>query len=196
MNWLAHVYLSEPDIEFRLGNLLADLVKGKQRLGMSEGFLRGVTRHQKIDAFTDSHIVMDRSRGRIGPDYRRYAGILCDIFMDYFLARDWDQYSPIPLHEFTTQFYAEIRAHPMQLPPEAMFAVERMIESDRLYTYRTIQGIEESLRRVSIRILERIGTDIHLEKAITELEQNEKGFEQDFNEFFPELRAYVAGLEG
>ena len=28
MNWLAHVFLSEPDVEFRLGNLLADLVYG------------------------------------------------------------------------------------------------------------------------------------------------------------------------
>ena len=28
MNWLAHVFLSEPDIEYRLGNLLADIGYG------------------------------------------------------------------------------------------------------------------------------------------------------------------------
>ena len=25
LNWLAHVFMSNPDIEFRLGNLLADI---------------------------------------------------------------------------------------------------------------------------------------------------------------------------
>jgi acyl carrier protein phosphodiesterase len=28
MNWLAHLLLSKPDVESRLGNILADLVKG------------------------------------------------------------------------------------------------------------------------------------------------------------------------
>ncbi len=31
MNWLAHLFLSKPKIEDRLGNVLGDLVKGKNR---------------------------------------------------------------------------------------------------------------------------------------------------------------------
>lgn len=194
MNWLAHVYLSEPNVEFRLGNLLADYVKGKQRQGLSIEFLRGAARHQRIDAFTDSHWVMDRSRSRIASPFRRYAGILCDIFMDHFLARKWNDYSPIPLLEFTTQFYAEIRLCPLVLPPQAAFIVEKMIQTNRLASYAQRQGIEETLWRLSHRIKERIGTEIHLEKAIVELDTHQRGFEIDFDEFFPELCHYVKEL--
>src|SRR5437868_12558243 len=62
MNWLAHVFLSEPDVECRLGNLLADLVKGKARQAMSPRFRRGLACHQAIDAFTDYHPVAGLSK--------------------------------------------------------------------------------------------------------------------------------------
>ena len=40
MNWLAHVYLAEADVESRLGSILADLVKGKDRKQLSPGIRR------------------------------------------------------------------------------------------------------------------------------------------------------------
>ncbi len=64
LNWLAHVFLSEPDVEFRLGNLLADIVRGEELRRMSAGFQRGVQKHKQIDAFTDSHPLVKRSRSR------------------------------------------------------------------------------------------------------------------------------------
>ena len=85
VNWLVHVFLSKPDIEFRLGNLLADLVKGRDRAAMPSLFLEGVRQHQRIDAFTDTHPVVRRSRARIGGDYGHARGILVDVFYDHFL---------------------------------------------------------------------------------------------------------------
>jgi acyl carrier protein phosphodiesterase len=35
MNWLAHILLSEPNVENRLGNLLGDLVKCKYLDGLN-----------------------------------------------------------------------------------------------------------------------------------------------------------------
>jgi acyl carrier protein phosphodiesterase len=119
MNWLAHVFLSEPDVEHRLGNLLADLVKGRDRLGMSAGFLRGTKTHQAIDAFTDSHPVAGRSRARISDEHGRFAGILVDVFYDHLLAVSWGRYCPQPLEEFTAEFYAAIGDRRLALPDEA-----------------------------------------------------------------------------
>lgn len=193
MNWLAHVYLSEPDVEFRLGNLLADLVKGRDRAGMSARFLDGVRRHQAIDCFTDAHPVVHRSRARIGGQYRHLTGILVDVFYDHFLAAHWDRYSSEPLQQFTGRLYAEFRAHPLRLPALAQFALERMIADDRLGSYRRIAGIEETLARLSLRIQERTGRQLALENAVGELVENRDGLESDFAEFFPLLERHVQG---
>ncbi len=58
MNWLAHAFLSNPDIEFRLGNVLADLVKDADRASMPAAFQAGLRQHQEIDAFTDAHEIV------------------------------------------------------------------------------------------------------------------------------------------
>ncbi len=119
MNWLAHVFLSEPDVEFRLGNLLADIVRGEELRRMSPAFQRGVDKHKQIDAFTDAHPVVKRSRARISTRFRRFSGVLVDVFYDHLLASDWDRYSPIVLDAFTARFYADIEARHIELPASA-----------------------------------------------------------------------------
>jgi acyl carrier protein phosphodiesterase len=193
VNWLAHVYLSEPDVECRLGNLLADLVKGKARAAMSPLFRRGIACHQAIDSFTDYHPVVQRSKARISPEYGRFAGILVDIFYDHFLALHWEEYSPVSLDSFTAALYRDIRSHPIALPEEAGHAVERMIATDRLGSYRRLEGIEDTLRRVSERLAARVGRSFALEKAIAELTANHAELAADFAGFFPDLRAHVEG---
>lgn len=191
MNWLAHVFLSRPDIEFRLGNLLADLVKGRDRVTMPAAFLDGARQHQAIDAFTDTHQAVHRSRARIGGDYRHATGILVDVFYDHFLALDWDHYANEPLEAFTARLYADIRAHPIELPTEARAAVERMLHDDRLGSYRHLEGIEASLRRVSLRLEARTGRNFGLERGVTELVAHFEGLRSDFAEFFPQLVTHV-----
>jgi acyl carrier protein phosphodiesterase len=196
VNWLAHAFLSEPDVEFRLGNLLADLVKGRDRAGMSPGFLRGVQCHQSIDSFTDFHPIVHRSRARIGEGYRLVTGILIDVFYDHFLALDWDRYSAERLESFTARVSADIRAHPISLPEEARGALDRMLLDDRLTSYRSIEGIEVTLRRVSMRLAARTGREFALENAVSELRANFDALRSDFAEFFPLLQAHVATIWG
>jgi acyl carrier protein phosphodiesterase len=190
VNWLAHAFLSKPDIEFRLGNLLADLVRGRDRAAMPGAFLDGVRHHQAIDAFTDSHLVVDRSRARIGGDFRNASGILVDVFYDHFLALDWGQYSAEPLDAFTARLYDDIRVSMIRFPEEAQAALERMINEDRLGSYRRLDGIEASLRRVSLRLAARSGRDLGLERGVSELVANFEELRGDFAEFFPQLQAH------
>jgi acyl carrier protein phosphodiesterase len=72
MNWLAHILLSEPNVENRLGNLLGDLVKGKDLDGLNCNLRRGVIRHYAIDNQHLSGVenaldrIDDRIRARMG----------------------------------------------------------------------------------------------------------------------------------
>lgn len=192
MNWLAHAYLSRDDIEFRLGNLLADLVKGRDRAAMSAAFQEGMRLHQAIDIFTDSHPIVHQARARIGEGYRHVTGILVDIFFDHFLALDWDRYSDETLESFTNRLAEDIRVHPIELPEEARMAVERMLRDNRLASYREVDGITATLKRVSLRLLARTGKDFELENAVSELVANYDPLRSDFAEFFPLLKDDVA----
>ncbi len=192
MNWLAHLLLSEPDVESRLGNLLADLVKGKARAALPPGVRRGIACHQAIDAFTDSHPVVHRSKRRIGEAHGRFAGILVDIFYDHFLARDWPRYAGGSLDEFTASVYAAFDAYAASaLPEEARELLRRLREGDLLGSYRHVSGIEAALERLSRRLEARWGRRIGLGRAVAELEAHYDAFGRDFAEFFPELRTHV-----
>lgn len=194
MNWLAHVFLSEPGVEFRLGNLLADLVRGEERVGMSDDFLRGTQCHKAIDSFTDAHPVVRRSRSRIGSEHRRFSGVLVDVFYDYLLASAWDRYSPQPLAEFTAGFYADVQARPLQLPQSARTTLDRIVERDLLGQYRQIDGVERSLRRLSTYLSSRWQKPFVLDRSVSDLVRYEREFAGDFAEFFPQLQQHVAGL--
>ena len=196
MNWLAHVFLSEPNVDFRLGNLLADIVKGEQRKGMPAEFLRGVRCHQAIDAFTDAHPVVRRSRARVGAGQRRFSGVLVDVFYDFFLATQWDRYSEVALDAFTTAFYADIRASAIALPEQARAVADRIVRHDLLGSYRRVEGVERALRRISAYLSSRWQREFALEQGVADLLAHQDGFAADFIEFFPALRAHVADTIG
>lgn len=191
MNWLAHVFLSEPDVEFRLGNLLADIVRGEELRRMSAAFQRGVRKHKQIDAFTDSHPLVKRSRARVSVEFRRFSGVLVDVFYDHLLATSWDRYSPIVLDAFTTKLYADIEASNIELPSSARVTLDRIIRHDLLGSYRGIEGVERSLRRLSAYLSSRWRREFALEKGVVDLISQRAGFDADFAEFFPQLQAAV-----
>ena len=71
MNFLAHIFLSGNDEEVMIGNFIADAVKGRDYLGYSDGIVKGILLHRRIDAFTDSHVVVGQSKQRSRPKYRK-----------------------------------------------------------------------------------------------------------------------------
>lgn len=197
MNWLAHVYLSESNVDFRLGNLLADLVRGEARAGLPADFIRGAAQHKAIDAFTDAHPIVRRSRARISHELRRFSGVLVDIFYDYCLAQHWREYADEPLDDFTANFYAAVRARPpLVLPDAARETLDRILKHDLLGQYQRIDGVAHSLRRISMYLEKRWGRRYRLENGVDDLLAHEADFSRDFTEFFPQLRAAVDLDEG
>ncbi len=192
MNWLAHVFVSEPAVEFRLGNLLADVVRGDDRLAMTETFLRGALLHKAIDQFTDAHPVVRRSRARLSAVHRRYSNALIDVFYDHLLATHWQHYSATSLDVFTKNFYADIATTHLELPIKARQMLERIARHDMLGSYRELSGVERSLQRLSMRLALRRNRSFELEKSVGDLVEHYEHFAADFNEFFPQLIAHAA----
>ena len=188
MNWLAHLHLSEDDVEVRLGNVIADFIKGEKRQALNPRIRRGVSCHMFIDSFTDAHPVFLRSRQRISPANRKFAGIIVDVFYDHFLSMRWSDFSVQPKRAFIDGVYADFdRYTETQLPDARRFAL-RMAEDDWLGEYETLAGIERTLARISGR-LKRPGLLVPL---VSELSANYAGLAEDFDEFYPALRAAVA----
>jgi acyl carrier protein phosphodiesterase len=160
---------------------------------MSPAFQEGVRQHQRIDAFTDTHPLVSQSKARI-KGYPHVTGILVDVFYDHFLTLRWDRYSSESLGVFTARVYAGLRSHQIQLPVNAKATLEQIIAEDWLGSYGSIEGIEDTLCRVSARLQARVGRDFELEKASSELLAHFDHLERDFAEFFPLLQAHLGNV--
>ena len=99
MNWLAHIFISKNSIDYQLGNLLADPLKGKSWEGASHQLEDGIKMHRNIDSFTDSNEFVSKSKSRLGSK-GHLKGVIVDIVYDYFLLRNWNQYSKVKLEFF------------------------------------------------------------------------------------------------
>ena len=191
MNWLAHILLAEPNAEARLGNLLGDLVKGEQIKALSPGLKRGLQCHQMIDIFTDRHLIVKRSKNRLDPQYRRFSAIIIDVFYDYILANHWQDYCEISLSEFTAKLYASWADLLVTLPLYPQGVISRMMAEDWLLSFQTLAGIENTLARISYRLSRRRQRNYDLTPAISELSANYFDLEQDFQDFFSQLKQHV-----
>lgn len=188
MNWLAHLYLSEPTPAFRLGNLLPDLAPVAALVHLPAEFQAGIQCHRRIDAFADVHPIFRRSVARLGPSFRRFGGVLIDIFYDHVLAHEWDSFATTPLPEFAADVYASFDAQWSYIPVDARERLQAMREADWICSYRDIAGITEALTRIGQRL--RRPTD--LAASVPILERDYDAFRADFVEFFPQLIAHVS----
>jgi acyl carrier protein phosphodiesterase len=188
MNWLAHVLLSPNDAEFRIGNVAADWVKGARRLAFAPGIQRGFAHHTHIDRFTDAHPVVQRSQTRILPPYRRYAGVLVDVFYDHALCLHWARFCDQPLRLFIDGFYAQLVEQRPNLPSEINRGFDYMRRDDWLGSYASMDGIALTLWRVAHRL--RPGN--RLAAGVAELHAHYDELIADFLDFFPDLRLAAA----
>ncbi len=138
MNWLAHIFLAEPTVESRLGNLLGDLVKGAARKELSLELQQGIACHTAIDCFTDSHPIVTRSKNRITSPQRRFAGVIIDVLYDHLLLKNWAAYSEVSIDEFIGDVYKSFGVY-SAISMTTKDQIDRMIRDDLLRSYRDLQ---------------------------------------------------------
>lgn len=188
MNYLAHIYLSGNDDFIKIGNFIADGIKGKKYQLFEPTIQKGILLHRQIDSFTDSNEIVRQSKRRLDAGYNLYRGIIIDILYDHFLAKNWSKYSGIPLDQFSHSFYDLLRSHHEMLPDRIKNLMPVMIKEDWLTSYATLEGINKILFGMNKRTEER--ANIHL--AINDLVDNYDDFEKDFTQFFEKLRNFSA----
>ena len=187
MNWLAHLYLSEPNPQFRIGNLLPDLASAAELGRLPEPFQKGIRCHRQIDRFTDAHPRFKSCVARFPKPYRRYGGILTDVYFDHFLARDWSKYATVPLIDFINEVHRDIETCLPEIPADLTPPLRRMRHENWLGSYHTLPGIAEILQRVS----GRLRRPFNLAGSLPAFEQHEPAFSADFRAFFSELITHV-----
>ncbi|WP_108868193.1 ACP phosphodiesterase [Aquimarina aquimarini] len=187
MNFLAHIYLSGEDSQLKIGNFIADSVKGKKYLEYPTRMQQGILLHRKIDFYTDTHSIVKKSVSRLFPKYRHYSTVIVDILYDHFLAANWSEYSNIPLDEYVTDFYDLLHKNYELLPKPIQRFLPYMVEENWLLSYATVQGIGSVLYRMNKRTKNKSGMNL----AIIELEQYYTDFENEFRSFFEELELYT-----
>jgi len=190
MNYLAHLCLAGENDDLRLGSLLGDFLKGnleRYKNQYNPDIFAGFRLHQETDRFTDSHPIFLRSRRRIDSGYRRFSGIMVDIFYDHFLSRNWDLFFSEPLPEFIDRVYRMLERNLDVIPPKLRGRVPVMIAENWLGSYGAIAGVELTLTRLSRRFKRRT----NLATGTAELLGNYRDLEADFLSFFPELKHHV-----
>jgi acyl carrier protein phosphodiesterase len=192
VNWLAHLRLAPRDPMLAIGNLCGDFVAGVDLGGLPPALQRGIHQHRAIDRFVDAHPVMARSRARLGPDARRFAGVLVDVFYDHFLARDWGGLGDgRPLAAFADATYDLLDQHAAVLPNRLRDVLPFMRAENWLASYARLDGIDAVLLRMAARLrrpspLGRGGALLRREYA---------GLGADFVELWPDLVLHAREVE-
>ncbi|HEX8562062.1 MAG TPA: acyl carrier protein phosphodiesterase [Flavobacterium sp.] len=187
MNFLAHIYLSGDDDLIKIGNFMADGIRGKGYQLMPERIRKGVLLHREIDTFTDAHPTFRQSTKRLHENYHHYAGVIVDVFYDHFLARNWTQYSNERLEAYVENFYRSLHENHELLTPKTKQILPVMQQYNWLLSYRETQGLARILSQMDYRT-NHISRMTH---SINDLVEHYGEFEQEFTTFFAELRSFA-----
>lgn len=193
MNWLAHLRLSPPNPLVRLGNLAGDFVQGVALDTLPEDLQAGIALHRAIDRFVDAHPVVAAAKARLEPPFRRFGGVLLDVFFDHFLARDWQRHGDgRPLPAFLTEVHGDLRTHHAVLPAPLQRVAPRFCADGWLEGYASVDGIARVLGLMAARL----SRPTPLGDGATLLRERHAAFEHDFTALWPELSAFVVARGG
>ena len=188
MNYLAHIYLSGDNEMVKLGNFMADDIKGSSFKTYPDEIQKGILLHRRIDWFTDQNEIVRKSKRRLNDRYGLYRGIIIDILYDHMLAADWARYSSVDLQKYAENFYGLLEKNENILPDKIQHMSKYMIRHDWLTSYASVDGIEQVLEGMN----RRTGGKGEMNLAIADLKDNYEGLAHDFLLFFEKLRTFSA----
>ncbi|WP_347584295.1 acyl carrier protein phosphodiesterase [Gramella sp. MAR_2010_147] len=167
---------------------MADSIKGKKYQKYPEDIQKGIILHRAIDYYTDTHPIFKQSTQRLFSGYSHYSGIIVDIFYDHFLAANWEQYSKVPLEDYSLDFYKLLEDNFEVLPPKVKSFLPYMINDNWLLSYSEIDGIEKVLSGMN----RRTGRKSNMNLAVKELNEYYSEFENEFKIFFEDVIKFSA----
>jgi|SRR5436190_20154825 len=188
MNHLAHTVLAGPEPMFVTGGLLGDFWRGAPDPAWPRALAIGVQLHRRIDTLADTQPRVVEARRRFEPPFRRYAGILLDVWFDHLLARSFERLCDTSLREHVERVYAILRSDEPYWPAPFRLFAARLVPRDGLARYLEREHVEAVLERIS----ERLQRDNPVALALPVLESLEGPLERDFEALWPELAGAAA----
>ena len=190
MNWLAHVLLSSQQIDFQLGNYLADPLKCQVWSGATRELIDGVNTHKSIDSFTDSDKIVSLSKSRL-----RKKGLLkpviIDLTYDYLLTQHWDSFCTVSRREFLSSFNNAGEQRALEFPQKPQELVLSLVQNDRLNRYNTLEELLQGFGRIDTRLSPRLLAKETASGYYDDVVKNIGAIEEDFLIFFPKLIHHI-----
>lgn len=188
MNFLAHCTLAHPETALVAGGFIGDFIKGPVSDKLPEPLQAGIRLHRRIDAVSNRLPGLAGSVRRLDPKLRRAAPVLLDVVADHCLALRWDRHGHGDLTTFAALAYDAIGEFEQFLPEQGRSYFRRFRDADVLARYREPRTV---LRAMNY-ILERLRL-AHLAPELDAVVGAQLPvLMDDFEEYFPELRAVVA----
>lgn len=184
MNFLAHIYLSGDNDLIKIGNFMADGIRGKQYENFPLDIQKGIILHRAIDTYTDAHPIFRQSTKRLHENYHHYAGVIVDVFYDHFLAKNWSSYSNEKLENYVANFYKSLEKNIDVLSDKTKNFMPYMIQHNWLVSYQTVEGITKILTQMD----SRTNNQSKMRLANTELIKFYSEFENEFTLFFKDVQ--------
>jgi acyl carrier protein phosphodiesterase len=188
MNHLAHALLAGDDEALQLGGMLGDFVHGQPDVGLFPSrVIAGIRLHRAIDVYTDAHPEVLAAKALLPSPYRRYAGILLDMWFDRCLARDFPRWSAQPLPEYSAALRALLWRQDALLPPQLRRFRNYMEAHGLPAGYADDAVLGEALGGIG----QRLSRANPLDSALPVLLEREAELLERFEAFFPELRGFA-----
>lgn len=165
---------------------MADGIRGKQFENFPSEVQKGIMLHREIDTYTDAHPIFRKSTKKLHAKYHHYAGVIVDVFYDHFLAKNWKSYSDENLSAYTERFYHSLRDHYDILTIKTQNLLPYMTQQNWLVSYQTVEGINKILTQMD----SRTNNESKMRYASQELIAFYVEFEDEFTEFFEDLRIH------
>lgn len=148
MNYLAHLHLAKLTKTSYAGSLMADFCDAKHLNALPRAVRIGVNLHQFVDKTLDTHPLSIQFRAEQTVGRRRFAGIVQDLLMDYWLVKKWDHYNEDPLSLFYSDFLPELLEH-QNLANHAYQGLVSSLDRRRwLESLGELKGIEKALMSI------------------------------------------------
>ena len=151
MNFLGHIYLSGPDTELAIGNLVADQIKGNRISELPDKIKSGIVLHRLIDEFTDNHISYKKCVRELFPKYRHYSRVIIDMYFDHFLATNWDNFHKTPLKIYSNSFYEKLEKSCFYFNDQVQYFICNLINQKWLEKYSNLKDLEVILKQMERR---------------------------------------------
>ncbi|TBR36205.1 MULTISPECIES: ACP phosphodiesterase [Dyella] len=193
MNHLAHALLAGDDEGLVLGGLMGDFVHGRLEDDMLPArVLDGIRLHRAIDVYTDAHPEVVAAKAMLPTPYRRYGGILLDMWFDHDLARDFARWSDVPLADYSRRIHDLLHRHDDLLPDAMRRFRDYMDAHDLPAGYADPVELDRAFRGVSHRLTRAnpVGT------AMPVLAERDAGLRERFEAFFPQLMGFAEEWRG